>query len=344
MLNFFKEVHVKYRSLGNTDIKVSVVGLGCWPFAGGVEGPGRSEWGVQDERDSINTVAAALDAGVNLFDTAEAYGCSEEVLGKALVGHRDKAIIATKVSPDHLAAQEVPKACERSLRRLRTDYIDLYQIHWPNGSVPIGETMAALETLREQGKIRAIGVCNKGVKDLTELLEVGRCETDQISYSLIWRVAEKEIQPFCEEKGIGIICWGPLVEGLLTGKFKSPADFPDSRARTRHFSKNRSETFHGENGQEEETFAAIDRIRHVAEELGRPMAAVSISWLLHRPGVTSVLAGSRRPEQILQNAQAAELSMTDETIQELAGATDELKRRFGTNQCMYSPAETTPIH
>ena len=99
-----------------------MVGLGCWPFSGGVEGAGRSEWGRQDERDSINTVAAALDAGVNLFDTAEAYGCSEEVLGKALSGHRNKAIIATKISPDHLTTGEVPKACEASLKRLRTDY------------------------------------------------------------------------------------------------------------------------------------------------------------------------------------------------------------------------------
>lgn len=219
----------------------------------------------------------------------------------------------------------------------------VYQIHWPNSGVPIGETMGALEKLREQGKIRAIGVCNKGVHDLTELLEVGRCETNQISYSLIWRVSEKELQPFCVEKGIGIICWGPLMEGFLTEKFKSPDDFPDSRARTRHFSRNRPGTNHGEDGQEEETFAAIDRVRSIAEETGHPMAAVSIAWLLYRPGVTTVLAGSRRPAQIRQNALAGESDLSADTIKNLADATEELKSRFGTNQCMYSPAETTPI-
>ena len=334
---------VEYRVLGKPDIRVSVVGLGCWPFAGGVEGAGRSEWGHQDERDSLNTVAAALDAGINLFDTAEGYGCSEEVLGKALSGHRHQAVIATKVSPNHLTADEVPKACEASLARLRTDYIDLYQIHWPNRSVPIAETMTALEKLRTQGKIRAIGVCNMGVHDLTDLLAAGHCETDQISYSLIWRVSEREIQSCCRENGIGIICWGPLMEGLLTGKFGTPDDFPLTRARTRHFSKSRPMTVHGESGQEEETFAAIDRVRRIAAGIGQPMAAVSIAWLLHQPGVTTVLAGSRRPDQILQNVQAAELRLSPEIVQELADATEELKRRFGSNQCMYSPAESTPI-
>ncbi len=334
---------MEYRRLGKTDMKVSVVGLGCWPFAGGVEGAGRSEWGYQDERDSLRTVVAALDAGINLFDTAEAYGCSEEVLGKALAGQRHRAIIATKVSPNHLTADELTKACDGSLDRLRTDYIDLYQIHWPNRSVPIAETMAALEKLRAQGKIRTIGVCNMGVHDLTELLEIGQCVADQISYSLIWRVSESEIQPCCRANGMGIICWGPLMEGLLTGKFRTPDDFPLTRARTRHFSRARPLTVHDESGQEEETFAAIDRVRRIANGIGQPMAAVSIAWLLHQSGVTTVLAGSRRPEQILQNARAAELSLPPEIVQELADATEALKRRFGSNQCMYSPAESTPI-
>src|SRR3954470_8653850 len=143
---------MQYQMLGQSGLKVSAYALGCWPFAGG------SFWGEQDDAISIATVHAALDAGINFFDTAEAYesGTSERVLGQALVGRRDKAIIATKVAPNHLNADAVVAACEQSLRYLQTDYIDLYLIHWPNWKVPLTETVGALEKLKEQGKIRAI--------------------------------------------------------------------------------------------------------------------------------------------------------------------------------------------
>jgi myo-inositol catabolism protein IolS len=322
---------MKYLKLGKTDITVSVVSMGCWAFAGG------RVWGPQDEAESIATVRAALDAGVNFFDTAEGYGngTSEAVLGRALAGRRHEAVIATKVSRSHLSGDEVREACERSLRRLQTDTIDLYQIHWPSRTVPLDETMEALEKLREQGKVRAVGVCNFGVGDLSDLLKVGRTETNQLPYSLLWRAVEYQIRQQCVDERIGILCYSPLAQGLLTGKFGSPDEVPAGRARTRHFSKARPQTRHGEAGCEAETFAAIERIRHMCEEIHQPMAQVALAWLLHQPGVTAVIAGARNPDQIRQTAQAADLELSPETLGELTEATEALKRILGPNPDMW---------
>ena len=322
---------MKYRRLGDTDIEVSVVALGCWAIVGDWA------WGDQEENDTVATVEAALDAGVTFFDTAEAYGngYSEEILGKTLGSRRRDVVIATKLSPVHLSADEVPKACERSLRRLGTDYIDLYQAHWANPSIPYEETMPALEKLREQGKVRAIGVCNFGVESLSGLLAVGRCVTNQLPYNLLWRAIEYEIVPECLDHGIGLLPYSPIAQGLLTGKFSSAAEVPDGRARTRHFSKDRALTRHGETGCEAETFAAIDRIRVIGDALGRPMGQVALGWLLHQPGVVSVLAGARNAHQMLENARAAELSLSRGVLDELAEATDALKRTLGPNPDMW---------
>jgi len=195
--------------------------------------------------------------------------------------------------------------------------------------------MAALEDMREQGKVRAIGVCNFGVQDLSDLLEVGRVETNQLPYSLLWRAIEYEIQPKCVEAGLGILCYSPLIQGLLTGKFASPDEVPEGRARTRLFSGDRSQTRHGEAGCEAETFAAIEGIRRIGEEIGEPMAKLAVAWLLHRPGVTSVITGARRPDQIVQTAQAADLELASEIVDRLAKITDEVKRAMGPNPDMW---------
>jgi myo-inositol catabolism protein IolS len=322
---------VKYCTLGQTGISVSVVAMGCWALAGG------RVWGPQIEADSIATVHAALDAGVNFFDTAEGYGGgdSEVVLGRALAGRRHEAVIATKVSRAHLSGDEVQQACERSLQRLQTDYIDVYQIHWPSRTVPLGETMEALEKLREQGKVRAIGVCNFGVQDLSHLLKIGWAETNQLPYNLLWRAIEYEIRQECVDEGIGILCYSPLAQGLLTGKFSSPDEVPEGRARTRLFSGGRSQARHGEAGCEPEAFTAIEQIRRICDEIAQPMAKVALAWLLHQPGVTSVIAGARKPEQIRQTAQAVDLQLSSETISRLNEATEEVKQIVGHNPDMW---------
>ncbi len=317
--------------LGTSGIYVSVIALGTWPMVGD------ANWGPQDERQSIATIREALDLEINFFDTAEAYGngYAETLLGKALGERRSEAVIASKVSPDHLHYDDVKKACEASLRRLNTEWIDLYQVHWPNHAVPFEETFQALLDLQREGKIRAIGVSNFGVQDLTAALELAPVQSNQLPYSLLWRAIEYEIQPLCVEKRVSILCYSPLLMGLLAGKFRSADEVPPGRARTRHFSSSRPLARHGEAGQEELTFETVAKIRTVAERLGVPMADLSLAWLLKQPGVASVLVGARNPEQLRENARAAELSLSEEVVQELSRITEPLKEAFGPNPDMW---------
>lgn len=322
---------MQYQMLGNSDLRVSVYAQGCWPFAGG------SFWGEQDDATSIATVHAALDAGINFFDTAEAYekGHSERVLGQALVGRRDEAIIATKVAPNHLASADVIAACEQSLKNLQTDYIDLYLIHWPNWDVPLSETVAALEQLKTQGKIRAIGVCNFGVQDMSEILELHPIVTNQLPYSLLWRVIEREIQPVCLTHDVGIMCYSPLAQGLLTGRYNRAEEVPSGLARTRLYANERTKNDHGEPGCEAEVFAALAGIREIAADMGQSMAAVSLAWVRRQPGVATILMGARTPEEVTLNLPALDVALSDEVVQKLADLTAPVKEKLGNNPDMW---------
>ena len=353
---------MQYRTLGNTGIEVSAVAFGCWAIVGGFN------WGPQDESDSIAALRAAREAGVTFFDTAEAYGdgYSEQLVGKALGGVRDEIVIASKVSPDHYAPDALRAACERSLRNLATDRIDLYQLHWPHREIPVAETLGVLEQLKAEGKIRAFGVSNFGRPDLAGCLATRhRVASNQLAYSLLFRAIEFEILPLCVQEGISVLCYSPMLQGLLTGKFASADDVPLDRARTRHFSREREHTRHGEPGAEAETFAAIAEIRRIAEGLGEPMARVALAWLLAQKGVAAaeaaearlrpqtgerparntssdaggspaaVIAGGRSPEQARANAQAADLVLPQDAIARLSAATDTLKRKLGPNADMW---------
>ncbi len=322
---------MEYRRLGKTDMQVSVMALGCWPFAGG------KYWGDQDDQQSIATVHAALDAGINFFDTAEGYeaGHSERVLGQALVGRRSEAIIATKVSPDHLRAADVITACEGSLRNLQTDYIDLYQIHWPNHDVPLAETVEALQQLKRQGKIRAIGVSNFAVGDLSDMVALSECETDQLPYSLLWRVIEREIQPLCVQHSVGIICYSPLAQGLLTGRYQHADEVPDGLARTRWYNSQRALATHGEAGCEAEVFVALERLREIASETGITMAMLALAWVKAQPAVTSFLVGARNPEELSWNLPVVDQTLASAVLQQLAAATEPVKAKLGNNPDMW---------
>ena len=323
-----------YRKLGKSDIDVSAVAVGLWAIAGG-------SWGDQDENEAIATIRAALDQGVNLFDTADGYGrdsLSEVIFGKALVGRRKEAVIATKFSNSNADAAGIQEACENSLRRLRSDYIDLYQIHWPSRKVPLDEQWRGLDRLKEQGKVRAIGVCNFGVGDLTDLLKIGDIATDQLPYNLLWRAVEFEIVDKCVENGIAILPYSPLMQGMLTGKFKTADDVPPFRARTRHFSKDRPQSRHGKEGCEKETFETLGGVRDICDRLKAPMARVALAWLLEQPGVVSVLAGARNPAQLAENMGAAELNLPDDVLKELSDVTDDLKTLLGPDPDMWGAA------
>jgi aryl-alcohol dehydrogenase-like predicted oxidoreductase len=322
---------MRYTFLPGTDIRVSVIAMGCWALAGDMT------WGDQSESDSIAAVRAALDAGITFFDTAPGYGdgLSERRLGLGLRGVREQAVVATKIGPDALRAPAMIASVERSLGHLETDHVELLQIHWPSREVPLDETWTALERLREQGKVRAIGVSNFGPEDLAEALEIGAGTappvTNQVPYSLLSRAVEFEIQPACARAEVGILCYSPLLWGLLADKYPSADDVPLGRARSRHFASTRKLTRHGEPGCEAATFAALARIRAVAARLGVAMQDLAIAWLLHRPAVTAVLAGIRSAEQAAENVRAAQLTLDAATLAELDRATAEVKHALGPN-------------
>ena len=318
---------MNYRQLGQTDLRVSTVAIGCWQFAGDMT------WGDQDERDSIAAVHTALEHGINFFDTAELYGdgLSERVLGKALKGHRDQAVIASKAGVENLSAQALRRSCERSLRNLGTDWIDLYQLHWPSRETPFEETAEAMDRLIQEGKVRCAGVANFGAIDLNDIVRHMTVATNQLAYSLLFRAVEFEVLPTCLEHKAGVLCYSPLQQSLLTGKFSSAAEVPDGRARGRLFSGKRPHSRHGEAGHEEETFRALERIRAICERINQPMAAVALAWLLHQPGVTSVLVGARNADQSRINALAGDLQLDEALDGELSETTEVLKQAMGPN-------------
>jgi aryl-alcohol dehydrogenase-like predicted oxidoreductase len=312
--------------------------MGCWAIVGD------ATWGAQEESDAIAAIHAALDCGVNFLDTAEGYGAgySEQILAKALKGRRDQVVIGSKASPNHAGSfTDLVASCDESLKNLDTDYIDVYHLHWPNRSVPIEQILADFDKLKQQGKIRAFAVSNFGKGDLTELLEHGRCEVNQLPYSLLWRVIEQEIVPICTANDISVTCYSPIMQGLLTGKFASPDDVPEGRARTRLFSKDRPQARHDEPGAEAETFAALATIGEVAADLGKPMSQVALAWLMHQPGVASVLVGARDAKQMAENAAAMHLALDEETLARLDAATAPLKAMFGTNPDMWQSGDNT---
>ncbi|EMA54436.1 aldo/keto reductase [Halococcus salifodinae] len=319
---------MQYETLGNTDVEVSRVGLGLWNISGG------SDWEKTDEDQAVKTIHAAHDAGVNFFDTAEAYGdgYSEEVLGKTLDSlDRDDVVVASKVSPDNLAYDDLKASCEASLDRLSTDYIDVYYVHYQNPEIPISETMRALKELQEEGRIRVLAVSNTGPADLKATLEAGRVEANQVPYNLLWRAIEHEVAGGCRESNVDLVAYSPLAQGLLTGEYDAIEEYPTGRMRTRHFSRDRLEARHSETGTERETFETIERIRDLCEEYDRDMVEVALAWPLHQPRVTSVLAGASSPEHARANAAAADVSLSEDLLADLDDATSDLKATLGPN-------------
>ena len=327
---------MQYKILGHSDIKVSTLTFGCWSIVAD------ANWGDQGEKESTDAIHAALDAGINFFDTAPAYGngASENLLGKALKNRRSEVVIATKIVGSLNRARVITE-CEESLKRLQIETIDLYQIHWADPQTPIEETLSAIEELKRQGKIRLFGVSNFGRNALTDALAHGRIASNQMAYNLLWRGIEDEVLPLCQHEDIGILCYSTLMQGLLTGKFKTADDVPDGRARTVHFSGDRPNSRHGQAGFEEETFETLDALRAICANQNLSMIDASMQWLLARPGVTSVIAGARNAAQVRDQVNALETGISAETQAALTLATDALKTRFAGNMDLW--AETSRI-
>jgi aryl-alcohol dehydrogenase-like predicted oxidoreductase len=282
---------------------VSCIGFGAWQI-------GASEWGWNKgygEESVVKAIRRAYELGVNFIDTAEIYGggVSEEVVGKAVKEFRDEIVIATKVWATHLTYDGVMKACERSLRRLGTDVIDLYQIHWPNPVIPISSTMRAMERLIELGKIRAVGVSNFSASRLKKAQENLRREevvSDQVKYNLVERKVEKELLPYCERENITLIAYSPLAQGLLSAKY-SGSNAP------RDFVRRINPLFDPSILRRAEPLFKL--LREIAARHGTSPSQIALAWLLKRPNVVSI-PGAKSPEQAESNAQAAGIELTDD--------------------------------
>ena len=296
------------RNLGKSDVKITPILMGTWQA-------GRKWWVGIEDSDSIKALRAAFDNGITTIDTAEEYGdgYSERIVAEALSDVRDKVEYATKVFANHLKYKEVIEACERSLKNLKTDYIDLYQVHWPSGSfnteiVPIEETMSALNQLKEQGKIRAIGVSNFSRIQLEEAANYGRIDSLQPPYSLFWRKVENDAMPYCIENNISILAYSSLAQGLLTGKFDASHKFQpgDNRAD--------NQLFQGENMKRAQE--ALDKLRPIAEGHQCSLAQLSLAWLIAEPQ-SNAIAGARNFQQVISNAKAATVKLSQDELQEI---------------------------
>ena len=322
------------KEIGKSGVMVSPIIMGCWGIGGGYT------WGDQDEKLSIDTIRAALDCGIDTFDTAEFYsdGYSEEVLGKGLGSDRSKAVIASKIWTSNMTADKVAGAVEGSLKRLNTDYIDLMQIHWLDPEIKVEETLRALEDVKASGKVRAIGVCNHGPQQMADALKASAVATNQVAYSLLFRAVEYGIADYCKENNVGILAYSPLAQGLLTGKFKTPADVSDERARLRFYSSERSGTVHSEAGAEEEIFAALNEMDGICKDAGISMGNAALAWVLNKPEVSAVIAGARNPGQMKRNAEAMDICLSAEVIEKLTAITEPVKAKLGPNADMWRTA------
>lgn len=330
---------MKYNTLPDTDLSVSQLCFGCWGIIPD------AHWGERNEQDSIDAILGAVDAGINFFDTATVYGdgASEELLGRVFAENnlRHKTVITSKVPPNRMKPDEIQAECEASLKRLQTDYLDLYQTHWTSRDVPLEDSWGAILRLQEQGKVRHAGVCNMGLEDLDHASKLRKPITNQLPYNVMWRMIEAEILPQCVKDEIGVLVYTPLMHGILADKYQNASDVPDGRARSRHFSGERSQARHGEAGCEEETFATLDKIRDICAELNREMAEVALAWILQQPGIVSVIAGASNAQQLQKNVRAVETPISTETISQLNDATAELKQKLGANPDMWDGGENS---
>ena len=276
------------REIGNSGISVSQIGLGTWPMAG-------KWWGPSDDDTSVRTIHAALDAGVNLIDTAEGYGNghAEEIVGRALDGRRSEAVIATKVSQQHLTHEQIEAALRDSCERMRTDYVDIYFIHWPNPEIPIGGTLETLTSLKEAGRIGAIGASNFSVKDLEIAGQFGTIDVVQPPFNMFWRSAESDLFDYCSKNGIGTVGYSGLAQGLLTGHIDR--SFVLGEGDERHT------TVLFQPGTFEKCVDAVAELRSIAERYDKSVTQLVINWLTRQAGLTSALLGMRTEAEVAEN-------------------------------------------
>ncbi|WJH39297.1 aldo/keto reductase [Aliirhizobium terrae] len=318
---------MEYRSLGKSGLKVPVLSFGAGTFGGA--GPLFSHWGTTDVEEARRLVDICLEAGVNLFDTADVYsnGASEEVLGQAIKGRRNEVLISTKASlPTGDGANEwgssrarLIGAVEKSLKRLGTDHIDIFQLHAFDASTPVEEVVSTLDRLVAEGKLRYIGVSNftgwQIMKSLAAAEKHGwtRYVANQVYYSLVGRDYEWDLMPLGQDQGLGALIWSPLGWGRLTGKISRAKPIPDG-------SRLHETASFGPPVEDELLYRVVDALEEVSAEVGKTVPQVAINWLISRPTVSSVIIGARNEEQLRQNLDAVGWSLTKEQIGKLDAA------------------------
>lgn len=310
---------MRLRQLGNTDMHITPIGFGSWAVGGGGYQFG---WGSQDDEQSIAAIHRALDLGMNWIDTAAVYGLghAEEIVSRALKDRPEPPYVFTKCArvwnddgeiSGNLKAQSIRRECEASLRRLQTDVIDLYQMHWPDPEQDIEEGWEAMARLQQEGKVRYIGVSNFNVDQMQRIMKIAPISSLQPPYSLVKPDVEQEILPFCQEHNIGVIVYSPMLSGLLTGTMtrerikKLPDD--DWRKRDPEFQEPRLSR----------NLALVEKLSEIAYLHGRSVGEVAIAWTLANPAVTAAIVGARHPEQVDSNIGAAEFRLTSLELREI---------------------------
>lgn len=324
---------MKYKKLGNTGLLVSEFALGTMTF-GGEYFPMSAAMGALNKQDSARLVDEALDQGINFFDSANQYGLgeSEEFLGEALKGKRREAIIATKVrfrmgpgvNQVGLSRWHILEQVDESLRRLGTDYIDLFQIHGPDPLTDWEETMRALDDLIRSGKVRYIGCSNlqgwqiMKANGVSHQLGLQAFHANQSYYSLAGRDIEREVIPTVQDQNMGLIVWSPLAGGFLSGKYSRHSQGGPNDRRTK---------FDFPPVDKVKGYEIVDALREIAESRGTTIPTIALAWLLHQPAVTSVIVGAKRPEQLKENLGASDISLTEEELS-ILDKVSALKREF----------------
>lgn len=317
------------RKLGKTDLELTTVGLGTWAIGG----PWQFGWGPQDDDEARDAIAAALEHGINWIDTAPIYGLghSEELVGQVLGGTGPKPYIATKcgllwderrVKIPHLAVDSIRRECDASLARLGVESIDLYQMHWPDPEVDIEVGWEAMVRLREQGKVRYIGVCNYSVAQLERISKIAPPDSMQPPYSMIRRDVEDELLGYCAEHDMGVLAYSPMQRGLLTGTFTA------ERLARLAPDDHRRRSYEFQEPHFSATLELVERLKQLAQRSGHTCAQLAVSWVLRRREVTAAIVGARRPKQIAETVQAGDWNLSADEVEEIEKLLAEREERL----------------
>lgn len=318
-----QETKMEYRTLGTTGEQVSALVLGAWQF-------GKANWTDVEDNESIDTMREAIDAGINMIDTAAAYGdgYSEEVVGRAVRDCRHEVMIASKCDG---SPETIRKTIDLALQRLQTDYIDLYQVHYPLPKYPVAEAIGAMEEIRQAGKIRYIGVSNFSLEQMKQAVQAGTIHTCQPPYNIFWRQFENDVIPFCQEHQIAVLPYSTLAQGLLTGEFRQRKDIPhDIRANNKLFAE----------GIFEQCLEIVRMLDELAAEHERTPAQIAIAWTMQAPGITAPIVGARTRSQLEANLGAVGTRLSDEEWRRLADAGMRISQQmdYDTNMWGYAPS------